>query len=90
MTEQKRELSAADLLAAERTRLANERTLLSFVRTGIALAASGATMAYLLTTPAGATLGSALIVLGVLVVGFGAFHYRGVRRHIARIMGQRE
>ena len=83
------EMILRDHLAFDRTVLANERTLLAYARTAIALYIAGGTLLKLLRAEvAMLLLGSMLIVLGTVLLGFGAWRYSEVRRHIGRAYDQ--
>jgi len=82
------ELIIRDRLALDRTQLANKRTLLAYVRTAFMLMAGGATAIKALPGDRVAVVtGWILLTWGVLIVLFGAWRFRTIRRRVAHDAG---
>ena len=72
-----------DELAMDRTAMANERTLLSYIRTGLAFGITGAGVIKFFESFVPLLLGWGMVVLGVLVVVLGVWHFRRIAGHIS-------
>lgn len=82
------ELILRDRLALDRTHLANERTLLAYVRTAFMLLAGGATAIKALPGDRVAFVtGWILLTWGVLIVLFGGWRFRTIRRRVVQDAG---
>lgn len=78
-------LTLRDRLALDRTTLANERTLLAYVRTSLALLAGGVALLQLVDATWARVTGWAALPLAVVVLGYGAWRFRRVRRRLGRL-----
>lgn len=83
-----------DILAYDRNHLANERTFAAWLRTGLSVAAGGIAVGHLVpeyTSDAGIALllGIAFVLLGILVIAYGAHQFARVAEDLARQSGRR-
>ncbi|MGB3587727.1 MAG: DUF202 domain-containing protein [Tunicatimonas sp.] len=70
-------------LALERTKLANERTFLAYSRTAIMLFATGATFLKLFAQDlAFQIIGWVMLIISVLVFGYGLFSFTRISRRL--------
>lgn len=78
-----KDLVLREFLAIERTKLANERTLLTYIRSGLYFLVAGSSLGYVIDSPFWNTMGWPLIIVGVLIPGFGLIRFLRVARKIA-------
>ena len=77
-------LSLTDYLAIDRNKLANERTLLAYLRTSLAFLVAGISMIQFFSQFAFLVTGYILIPLSFIIIGFGIFRYRKVKKSIEK------
>lgn len=80
-----KELILRDHLAIDRTVLSNESTLLSYIRTSLALIAGGATLIHFFNENYTETIGTILIVIGIVLLIFGYLRFRKMDKLIKEI-----
>ncbi|MGH7509715.1 MAG: YidH family protein [Gemmatimonadales bacterium] len=78
-------------LAYDRTHLANERTFGAWIRTGLSVAAIGIATSHFLPPAVreplfALTLGTIFVIVGVAIIGFGAWRYSQISRDL-RVAG---
>lgn len=73
-----------DQMAVIRTILASERTFLAYLRSSLALIATGATVIHFITNRAAVWAGKILIILGFMLLCYGALRFRSTRRAIKK------
>jgi len=77
-----KDLVLREYLAIERTKLANERTLLTYIRTGLYFLVAGSTIGHLINTAFWNTMGSPIVIVGVLITAFGVVRFIRMGREI--------
>jgi putative membrane protein len=83
-----------DILAYDRNHLANERTFAAWLRTGLSVAAGGIAVGHLVPeytrdSTVALLLGIAFVLLGILVIAYGAHQFARVAADLARQSGRR-
>lgn len=86
-------LELRDRLAFERNHLANERTFAAWLRTGLSVAAGGIAVGHLVPAPEresglALTLGAAFVLVGIVLIGYGARHFTKVSEELGRDTGR--
>lgn len=77
-----KDLVLREHLAIERTKLANETALLAYIRTGLYFLVAGSSLGQLIQTTFWRIAGPPLVIIGVLIVVFGAYRFRKLKRAI--------
>lgn len=76
---------SSDLMAIGRTIMANERTLLAFLRTALGFFLGGTAMIKYLKHPLIESLGWAFIVVAPVLLVWGLYRYRHVKKVIKAV-----